>query len=137
MTLMLKAIGFRLDSIDYSGDDRNNLNENDNVIDSDGSHKHDSDTIYVNINCTKSKLMSRLSYKFNQDGGSATIPTHCTCPRKETVADNSFWEIQSSGSFINQQQRNKMKSVIINIYLFIGFHLITKSKKKKTIVLIT
>lgn len=110
MTLLLKAIGFRLDSIDYNGDEQNNSFLHNTENDKD-TMKNDSDTIYVNIKCTKSKLLSRLSYKFNQDGGAATIPTNCTCPRKETVADNSFWEIQSSGSFISQTQRNKLRSV--------------------------
>lgn len=108
MTLMLKSIGFRLESIDYVSDEGRfslpgSASEKEPVL------KGDADTIFVDITCSKSKLVSRLSYKFNQDGAMAAVPTHCTCPRRESVADNSFWEIQSSGSFINQQ-RNKMRT---------------------------
>lgn len=114
MTLLLKSIGFRLNSIDYDehGVSKVKSNENgyDNQSESDINSSH---SISVRISCSKSKMVSNLSYKYVEDGakitpqkGAAALSTVCTCPKRElcTNNNNSFWEVQSSGTFSNQRK---------------------------------
>lgn len=103
LTLMLKSIGFRLDSIDFnaqrfSGGKISDIKADDVTA---VPAAKDSNFISVDISCGKSKIISRLSYKLNNADDHLS---QCTCPKKETVAENSFWEIQSSGSFVSQRR---------------------------------
>lgn len=108
MTLLLKSIGFRLNSIDFDELSMSDTksNENDNTSESDiNSH-----SINVRITCSKSKIVSNLSYKYAEqsDAEKATprTGTVCTCPKRESFNNNnnSFWEVQSSGTFANRRK---------------------------------
>lgn len=106
LTLMLKSIGFRLDSIDFnaqrfSGGKISDLKADD-VMASSSPAARDANFISVDISCGKSKIISRLSFKLSNDDQS--MSSQCTCPKKDAIVDNSFWEIQSSGSFVNQRR---------------------------------
>lgn len=112
MTLLLKSIGFRLDSMDF--DDRGTIfdkKSNENGHDSMSEPDVNSHSINVRITCSKSKLISNLSYKYTEsdvklmsrDG--KIISTACTCPKREQHDNNnSFWEVQSSGTFANKRR---------------------------------
>lgn len=125
LTLMLKSIGFRLDSIDYnaqrfSGGKISDIKTDD--VTSVPAAKN-ANFISVDISCGKSKIISRMSYKLNNTDDQSS---QCTCPKKETVADNSFWEIQSSGSFVNQRRSlnaatKKVSNASNQFYLAIWF----------------
>lgn len=131
LTLLLKSIGFRLDSIDYdelrSWCKRVNDYGNENCASAttttntarnttDADHHY----ISVEISCSKSKIVSNLSFKINDNNEIAetdvlssasqppTDPTKfmtCTCPKRESrSSSNSFWEVQRSGTFANQRR---------------------------------
>lgn len=133
LTLLLKSIGFRLDSIDYDEfrswckrvNDYGNGNGNGASATSttntarntaDADHHY----ISVEISCSKSKIVSNLSFKINDNNGIAetnvmsssspppTDPTKfmaCTCPKRESrSSSNSFWEVQRSGTFANRRR---------------------------------
>ncbi|XP_031625340.1 mucin-5AC-like [Contarinia nasturtii] len=147
LTLLLKSIGFRLESIDY--DDarcwHKKSNENGtassataNSVRTDGNASTASIAatdqqhyINVEISCSKSKIVSNLSLRFNDcetttaASSTTTTPTTavdtqahttqapdspsrmiaCSCPKREANDEqNSFWEVQSSGSFVNQRR---------------------------------
>lgn len=111
LTLLLKSIGFRLNSIDF--DERHisqkNPNENENGV---PQSDVDYNSINVQISCSKSKIISNLSFKFNDTEVDATTTTMepaklatCTCPKREQRdTNNSFWEVQSSGTFVNPRR---------------------------------
>lgn len=128
---MLKSIGFRLDSIDFnahrfSGGKICDVKTDDLMATSSPAAK-DSNFISVDISCGKSKIISRLSYKLSNDDQLAPTSSNCTCPKKDSVTDNSFWEIQSSGSFANQRRSfngaikkvNDCQQIIYFIFVFI------------------
>lgn len=108
LTLLLKSIGFRLDSIDFSAQrfasGKISDIKADDAMSSPLLATKESNFISVNISCGKSKIISRMSYKLSNDDQLAPSLSHCTCPKKEVNVDNSFWEIQSSGSFVNQRR---------------------------------
>lgn len=123
LTLLLKSIGFRLESIDYDEFRCWNKKSGENGIgaaanaSATGGVATDADQHYINveITCTKSKIVSNLSLKFNEtdadhatDAHQAPDPTKsitCTCPKREPSKDNnSFWEVQSSGTFANPRR---------------------------------
>lgn len=141
LTLLLKSIGFRLESIDYDelrcwngkkfGENGNGASTAMPTPTSASSIRTDAaDQHYINveISCSKSKIVSNLSLKFNDgeaaaaltDAPSAQHPmTHplqtiaCSCPKRETRnTNNSFWEIQSSGTFSNQ--RRSINSLMVS-----------------------
>lgn len=124
LTLLLKSIGFRLESIDFdefrswgkkANDCGNGIGASATTI---NSNRSDADHHYINveISCSKSKIVSHLSFKINEsDAGATDIQPHtmtdttkliaCTCPKRESRNDNnSFWEVQSSGTFSNQRR---------------------------------
>lgn len=126
LTLLLKSIGFRLDSIDYNefrswskklndyGNSRSASATSTNAI-----RTADVDYHYINveISCSKSKIVSNLSFKINDSEIAEVISSHaatttdpmkfmaCTCPKRESRSNsNSFWEVQRSGTFANQRR---------------------------------
>ncbi|XP_055296747.1 probable serine/threonine-protein kinase nek3 [Sitodiplosis mosellana] len=131
LTLLLKSIGFRLESIDYDelrcwsgkkfGENGNAAStatpastSATNSIRTDAADHH---YINVEISCSKSKIVSNLSLKFNDDEPAVvtdaaqhpmTDPSKmivCSCPKREMRnINNSFWEVQSSGTFSNQRR---------------------------------
>lgn len=122
LTLLLKSIGFRLESIDYDefrswgkkfNDCGNGIGASATTI---NSNRTDADQITVEISCSKSKIVSHLSFKISDSEAAAMdTQTHttadttklmaCTCPKREPRNDNnSFWEVQSSGTFSNQRR---------------------------------
>lgn len=127
LTLLLKSIGFRLESIDYDefrswGKKSNDCGNNTSGCASSttttfNSGRSDADHhINVEISCSKSKIVSHLSFKINDSdtvatdayAHSTTDPAKlmaCSCPKRESRTDNnSFWEVQSSGTFVNQRR---------------------------------
>lgn len=101
LTLILKSIGFRLESIDFNASRFSGGRiadwKADEVISSPAkSSANDSQFISVDISCGKSKIISRMSYRLSNDA-------QCTCPKQDATVDNSFWDIQSSGSFANHR----------------------------------
>lgn len=131
LTLLLKSIGFRLDSIDYdefrnwskkSSEHGNGTNGGASAV---NSIHTDADHHYINveISCSKSKIVSNLTLKFNDsetsvasDAHTATSPSKliaCSCPKRESRnGNNSFWEVQSSGTFSNQ--RRSINALMVN-----------------------
>lgn len=144
LTLLLKSIGFRLESIDYDefrswskkfGEKGNGVStttttkttttmapSTTNSIRADDHHY-----INVEISCSKSKIVSNLSLKLFDDETSAAVGTidaqhpmtdpsktiACSCPKRETRnTNNSFWEVQSSGTFSNQ--RRSINSLMVS-----------------------
>lgn len=113
MTLLLKSIGFRLNSIDYDDNGVSKFKSNENGYDNQSEiNLNSGHSISVRISCSKSKMVSNLSYKYIEDEakmtpkkGAAALSTVCTCPKREicTNNNNSFWEVQSSGTFANQR----------------------------------
>lgn len=139
LTLLLKSIGFRLESIDY--DELRcwgkKTNDNGNASTAINSARTDVSSaagtvatdqqhyINVEISCSKSRLVSHLSLKFNEgvEKGAADAQAHpiadsskviaCSCPKRETRnANSSFWEVQSSGKFVNQ--RRSINSLMVS-----------------------
>lgn len=121
LTLLLKSIGFRLESIDFdeyrSWSKKTSENGTGNATSNSGRADADHNYIHVEISCSKSKIVSNLSLKLNdnetaasdsQISAAATSPSKsiaCSCPKRETCnASNSFWEVQSSGTFANQRR---------------------------------
>lgn len=122
LTLLLKSIGFRLESIDFdelrcwSKKSGENVHEVGAAAVSDTNFTHSDEQHFINveISCSKSKIVSKLSLKFNETDATATdahkmpSPTNtiaCTCPKREPLHDNnSFWEVQSSGTFANPRR---------------------------------
>lgn len=100
LTLILKSLGFRLDSIDFKEVNSHLIVDSERLT----PDKFDPNAISVTILCGKSKLESRLSYKFTNTDEMIEKRSVCTCPKKETNMDNSFWEVQSSGSFMNHRR---------------------------------
>lgn len=116
LTLLLKSIGFRLDSIDYD-----ELRSWGKKMTENGTGRADADhhSIDVQISCSKSKIVSHLSFKLNENeigAAAATDPVKsmaCSCPKREPRSDNnSFWEVQSSGTFANQ--RRSINALIVS-----------------------
>lgn len=135
LTLLLHCIGFRLDSIDYDEFRRWNKKSNDYGSNASASatsintaRSADADHHYINveISCSKSKIVSNLSYKFNDSEIAETEPLSnttsdptkfmtCTCPKRESRSNlNSFWEVQRSGTFANQ--RRSVNALLVRIY---------------------
>lgn len=119
MTLILKSVGFRLESLDFGEEKLNGFKNTANINTNSSNNVPLAKTpsppsanpahfLNVEISCSKSKIVSRLSYKFGEsDGntGAAGTMNRCTCPSKEmTDKNNSFWEIQSTGTFVNQRR---------------------------------
>lgn len=120
LTLILKSIGFRLESLDFDDDKLNGLKNTANIntnsmnniplakTPSPPSTNSSSHFLNVEISCSKSKIVSRLSFKFGENdsnAGATSALSSCTCPSKEmTDNNNSFWEIQSTGTFVNQRR---------------------------------
>lgn len=147
LTLLLKSIGFRLESIDYDelrcwskkigehGNGASTTATATNPVRTDADHHY----INVQISCSKSKIVSNLSLKFN-DGETAAVadaqqpPTEpsktitCSCPKRETRnTNNSFWEVQSSGTFSNQRRSINLLMVSRqkkNNNIFFSFYLL-------------
>lgn len=71
LTLILKAAGFRLESLDFS------LAKNE---------RNEAANLKIDIQCHKSGIVSKLVYK----------PVACSCPDAEAALNNSFWEVQAS-----------------------------------------
>lgn len=122
LTLLLKSIGFRLNSIDYDAEHFAAKRQPGDGASSAGTSpkSQQADTgdhfISVQISCSKSEIVSNLSLKVSGsddrkvDDDNATVSveqakcTACTCPKREPRDDNnSFWEIQSSGTFANRR----------------------------------
>lgn len=132
LTLLLKSIGFRLESIDY--DELRSWNKKTNVENgmaaatlNSGRTDADHNYIHVEISCSKSKIVSNLSLKLNDNETSATDAETtttaattsplkaivCSCPKRETRnSNNSFWEVQSTGTFANQ--RRSINALMVN-----------------------
>lgn len=130
LTLLLKSIGFRLESIDYdefrswskkSGSVGNSATTIEPVR-AEADHY-----INVEISCSKSKMVSNLSLKTNETETTATDAPHtttdsaksviCTCPKREPRKDsNSFWEVQSSGTFANQRRCSVNALMVSNLF---------------------
>lgn len=120
LTLLLKSIGFRLNSIDFDEQHFAAKKNGDGMAAATvgTSPKHQqADTgdhfINVQISCSKSEIVSHLSLKLNGDHkatDTATVEPNkctaaCTCPKREKHDDNnSFWEVQSSGTFANRRR---------------------------------
>lgn len=125
VTLMLKSIGFRLDSIDFNAQrfcgGKISDHKADDVMSSPLPAAKEANYISVEISCGKSKIISRLSYKLSDDEQSVSPSSQCTCPKKEGTVDNSFWEIQSSGTFVNQRRSLNVaaKKVSECVFVFI------------------
>lgn len=117
LTLLLKSIGFRLNSIDFDaqhfaakrqpGDGTPSAGTSPTSQQADaGDHRID-----VQISCSQSRIVSNLSLKLREATDAvAAAPvelakcTACTCPKRAQRDDNnSFWEIQSSGTFANRR----------------------------------
>lgn len=123
LTLLLKSIGFRLESIDFNEHrfSGGKMLDNTNTIPS-PTKVNDANFIHVEISCSKSKIISRLSYKFNDDGANAAAPSTCTCPPKTIVDNNnSFWEIQTTGTFTNQRRSLNGLMKVKLLILFLSF----------------
>ena len=71
LTLLLKALGFRLENFDFDGDNQALKNE----------------TVTIEIKCNKSGIKSSLTYNL----------VNCTCPEKSQGNNASFWEVQATG----------------------------------------
>ena len=106
LTLVLKSCGFRLESIDYSDSLNTNGGTNGGAVGINSSKStspssttvDNEDSITIDISCSRSKIVSRLKYKFGADES-------CSCPPKDEVAgNNSFWEVQASGAFSNNRR---------------------------------
>lgn len=105
LTLILKSIGFRLESLDIDKKAGNGVN-----ICSTGNanaecfptakslsptKQDDGNVISVQITCGKSNIVSRMTYTMNDDHD-------CTCPHDAVMLKNTaFWEVQSTGLFVN------------------------------------
>lgn len=138
LTLLLKSIGFRLNSIDF--DERHfsqkNANENENGASSIKNSQSDIDynSINVQISCSKSKIVSNLSFKFDDSevDVATTMDSNklatCTCPKREQRdTNNSFWEVQSSGTFVNPRRSMNVLMMVSHI----NWHFISREKKTK------
>lgn len=116
--MILKSIGFRLESLDFNEEKFNGVKSN-AYVNSDTSNNipmaktpsppsaNASNYLSVEIACSKSKIVSRLSFKFGEsdDGATNGVKSSCTCPNKDaTKYNNSFWEIQSTGTFVNPRR---------------------------------
>lgn len=122
LTLLLKSIGFRLNSIDF---DEQHFAAKTNGDGGAGGgagtsptqHQQAADTgdhfINVQISCSKSEIVSQLSLKLSAEHKATAAATvepskctaACTCPKREKHDDNnSFWEVQSSGTFANRRR---------------------------------
>lgn len=138
LTLLLKSIGFRLDSIDYdeirSWCKRANDCGNGNSASATTTTNADQHYISVEISCSKSKIVSNLSFQINDNNEIAetdvlslseatTDPTKfmaCTCPKRESrSSSNSFWEVQRSGTFANQRRsvNGLLVCNVVNVFL--------------------
>lgn len=151
LTLLLKSIGFRLDSIDY--DEFRSWCKKINDFGNGGGQAAaatsttnarttaDADHHYINveISCSKSKIVSNLSFKINDSNEIAetdvlpssssssshapTDPTKfmaCTCPKRESrSSSNSFWEVQRSGTFANRRRsvNGLLVCKVVNVFL--------------------
>lgn len=119
LTLLLKSIGFRLDSIDYDEfrswykkiNDYGNGGSSSTATSTTNAHGRtttDTDYHYINveISCSKSKIVSNLSFKINDnneiaetDGLSSSSSSHaptdptkfmtCTCPKRESRSSSN------------------------------------------------
>lgn len=128
LTLLLKSIGFRLESIDFdeyrSWSKKSTENGNGTggaTTANSGRTDADHNYIHVEISCSKSKIVSNLSMKFNDNETAATdaqataattSPSKsiaCSCPKRETHnSNNTFWEVQSSGTFVQRHSINAL-----------------------------
>lgn len=140
LTLLLKSIGFRLESIDYDefrswGKKSNDCGNGNSSIASSTttpySVRSDVEQHFINveISCSKSKIVSNLSFKFNECDtvASDTMANSltdsvklmtCTCPKREPRNDNSsFWEVQSSGTFQSNQRRS-INALLVSFHFF-------------------
>lgn len=141
LTLLLKSIGFRLDSIDYDEfrswfkkmNDYGSTNAG-SATSTNTRTSSDADHHYINveISCSKSKIVSNLSFKINDNAiaetdvmssHASTDPTKfmtCTCPKRESrSSSNSFWDVQRSGTFANQRRSVNALLVrkVVNVFL--------------------
>lgn len=147
LTLLLKSIGFRLESIDYDEfrswskktSEHGATTASTAATAASKPIRTDADNHYINveISCSKSKIVSNLSLKFNdgettstaaaEAGAAAAVMTDaqqhpmtdpsktiaCSCPKREPRNSNhSFWEVQSSGTFSNQ--RRSINSLMVS-----------------------
>lgn len=165
LTLLLKSIGFRLDSIDYdefrswykktndygNGGSASEAMSTASTTNTTHARTADADHHYINveISCSKSKIVSNLSFKINDNNEIAetdvlpsssassassassssshapTDPTKfmtCTCPKRESRFDsNSFWEVQRSGTFANQRRsvNGLLVCKVVNVFIYI------------------
>lgn len=117
LTLILKSIGFRLESLDIdmkSGNGENISNTDHGSAESfppakslSPSKQEDGNTIRVQITCGKSNIVSRMTYAMNDDND-------CTCPHDAVMLKNTaFWEVQSTGLFINGRSLGTSPKVIV------------------------
>lgn len=147
LTLLLHCIGFRLDAIDYDEFHRWNKKASDcggasanvSTTSTNTARSADAGQHYINveISCSKSKIVSHLSYKINDseiadaDRISSSSSSHttasdptrfmaCTCPKRESRSNlNSFWEVQRSGTFAHQRRSVNALLVRKLVYAFI------------------
>lgn len=108
MTLLLKSVGFHLDSIDYDGGCEMHKNGREYSPNAKNDNRH---SINVKIACSKSKLVSHLSYRYVEYDGKENVAgtknktTACSCPIRETSNNNNtFWEVQSIGAFVQNRK---------------------------------
>lgn len=116
LTLLLKSIGFRLNSIDF--DEQHFAGKmNGNGTRSAGTSPTNQQAagehfINVQISCSQSKIVSNLSLNMGAEHNAmdaASIDPNkcaaCTCPKREQRENNnSFWEVQSTGTFANRRR---------------------------------
>lgn len=133
LTLLLKAIGFRLNSIDF---DEHRFTNGKSKLSTQTPSKPTMSPLtqsdydhYVNIEitCSKSKIVSHLSYKLDDNDATNGATTQlikstksnvCTCPKPKTIGNNnSFWEVQSTGSFANQKRSMNGLLIVSNCVL--------------------
>lgn len=136
LTLLLKSIGFRLNSIDIDaqhfaakrqpGDGTPSAGTSPTSQQADaGDH-----CIDVQISCSQSQIVSNLSLQLRAATDTvATAPVElakctaaCTCPKREQRDDNnSFWEVQSSGTFANRRSNVlRMVSASMDAFCALG-----------------
>lgn len=147
LTLLLKSIGFRLDSIDYDEfrswckkmNDYGSTNGA-SATSTNSARTANADHHYINveISCSKSKIVSNLSFKINDNeiaetdvmpsSHATTDPTKfmtCTCPKRESrSSSNSFWEVQRSGTFANRRGSVNALLVrkVVNVFSQVKIH---------------
>lgn len=106
LTMILKSIGFRLDSFDFQAKATHTAANGGARIENDcipmakslsPQSKSDDDVISVQIACGKSNIVSRMTYRLRDSAD-------CSCPDMASVNNNnSFWEIQATGPFSNRR----------------------------------